>query len=91
MAITVNDLTPEMLNDYALTYLKATDWMVYKSVEDSTYTVPAKVTEKRAFARTLVDTTAHKLKVDEITPIFYDVVDGLTAFKQLVVHKENQE
>lgn len=90
MAITIAEITPEILEAQAILFLKNTDWMVWKSVEDASYTVPVEVKEKRAFARTLINTVAHKAALEaDIRPIFYDVADHLVAFQNLIVHKSN--
>jgi len=91
MATTVEEVTPTELEEMAQEFLSNTDWMVWKSVEDTTYTIPTDVAEKRAFARTLIDTSAHKAKLDvNIRPIFYSESDHLLAFKQLIVYKETE-
>ena len=89
MAITVTDVTPEMLEKTAKNYLASTDWMVWKSVEDNIYNIPQYVIDMRAYARTLIDTTSHKAQVDDMRSEFYNVTDKDLAFKNLTVHKEN--
>jgi len=87
MAITIEEVTPAQLEEQAKKYLLNTDWMINKDREEADYTVPTNVLEKRAYARTLIDTTAHKAMVaDEIDPIFYNEPDHLLAFKNLVVN-----
>lgn len=88
MANTVSEVTQEELESEALDYLNRTDWMVTKSVEDPLYVIDQRIVDKRTFARTLIDTSVRNaIIVDNINPIFYDEVDHLAAFKNLVVHK----
>ena len=87
MATTVEEVTAVELEEQAKKYLTNTDWMINKNSEDAAYSIPAIIIEKRAFARTLIDTTVHKAIIaSDINPIFYDESDHLLSFKNLVVH-----
>lgn len=78
----------QKLGNLARLYLQNTDWLVTRSVDGES--LDPRVAAKRAFARTLIDSTERSVLMNEMETNFYSNDNHLEAFQWLLSIKEKE-